>query len=198
MELRASSKAVEIHGLEDCPFAWQTRIAACEKGVSFEWLPFDETDPDPRVALHNPEGRTPLLVHGPVILTGAAIISLYLDEEFDGPSLQPNDPRERAANRLLMAELADLRMNELPLPTAATRARVDSGLRTLERELVAGAHRWLGGAYPSLADFELWPTLALLQAKGIPMPVHLPCTATYWDRVQMRASYRDTKPSWAR
>jgi glutathione S-transferase len=93
--------AVEIHGLGACPLPWQTRIAAYEKGGSFDWLPFDAADPDPRLALSNPARESPLLVHGHIVLMGAPIISLYLDEEFDGLPLQPDDPRLRAESRLL-------------------------------------------------------------------------------------------------
>lgn len=36
---------IELHGRSKCPFAWRTRIAAFEKGVPFEWIPFDVPAP---------------------------------------------------------------------------------------------------------------------------------------------------------
>ena len=52
---------IEIHGYTLCPFAWRCRLAASEKGVSFDWLPADIPEPDPRSKAHNPNKRSQCL-----------------------------------------------------------------------------------------------------------------------------------------
>jgi len=52
---------LEIHGKQECPFAWRVRLTAREKGIAFEWIPHDARSPDPRASQHNPQQRSPLL-----------------------------------------------------------------------------------------------------------------------------------------
>ena len=73
-------KQIELHGKVACPYAWRTRLAAFEKGVSFDYIAFDAPTPDPRAAQHNPEQRSPLLVHGEFRLTESGVIAQYIEE----------------------------------------------------------------------------------------------------------------------
>jgi glutathione S-transferase len=52
----------------------------------------------------------------------------------------------------------------------------------------------LCGAAPSRADLEIWPFLAYLELKGGLAVDQLPRVARYWERVQARPSFRETKP----
>ena len=72
----------EIHGKQDCPFAWRVRIVAREKGLPFEWIPFDVPRPDPRAEKNNPERKSPKLVEDGFQLTESLVIAEYLDEAY--------------------------------------------------------------------------------------------------------------------
>ncbi len=73
-------------------------LALAEKGVPYEsiytdLLSFDQHRPE-YLAI-NPDGTIPALVHGERMLTESTPMMEYVDEEFPGPPLRPDDPRER-------------------------------------------------------------------------------------------------------
>jgi len=73
-------------------------LALMEKGVAFEshyldLLKFDQHQPD-YLAI-NPQGTIPAMVHGERVLTESTAIMEYVNEEFPGPRLMPEDPRDR-------------------------------------------------------------------------------------------------------
>jgi glutathione S-transferase len=184
---------IEIHGYTLCPFAWRTRLAAHEKGVSFEWFPADVPEPDPRSKQHNPNKRSPLMRHGNFTVTDSQVIIQYIDEAFEGPPLQPEGARPRAQMRLTMIELSSIVFDERKDMDDESRARTSAALATLEAKLSDDVP-WLGGTAPNRADLDIWPFLATLQRKNALDTEKLPRVARYWERVQARASYRDTNP----
>jgi glutathione S-transferase len=184
---------IEIHGYKHCPFAWRARLAAHEKGVSFDWFAADVPEPDPRSKEHNPNKRSPLMRHGDFTVTDSAVIAQYIDEAFDGPPLQPEGARERALMRLTLLELGGIQFDGRKDLDDETRARTGAALAKLEAKLSDDAP-WLCGATPSRADLEIWPFLALLEQKGGLVADQLPRVARYWERVQARDSFRATRP----
>src|ERR1700694_4633085 len=96
---------LEIHGKRGCPFAWRVRLAAREKGASFEWVPFDVPSPDARALHHNPERRSPFLWDAGFTLVESIVIAEYIEESCDGTALLPAGPKERAQARLLLTTL---------------------------------------------------------------------------------------------
>ena len=184
---------VEIHGYKLCPFAWRARLAAHEKGVSFEWFPADVPEPDPRSKEHNPNKRSPLMRHRDFTVTDSQVIIQYIDEAFDGPPLQPEGAKPRAQMRLTMIELNGIMVDGRKDMDDESRARTGAALATLEAKL-SDDLPWLGGAEPNRADLDIWPFLAMLHGKSALDTEKLPRVARYWERVQARPSYRDTTP----
>jgi glutathione S-transferase len=191
---------IELHGRMACPFAWRTRLAATEKGVTFEYIPHDAPQPDPRAAERNPDQRSPLLIHGDVRLTESIVIAQYIDEAFPGRALVPSDPVERARMRTSLIELvskleADARDGVVATPEV--RARAASGYQLVDQKLADG-RPWLGGDAPLLSDLVIWPNLAALDLRlAITIPAAQRRTQEYWERARQRPSYRQTRPEWA-
>src|SRR5205807_7686116 len=75
-----TGRVIEIHGKRECPFAWRVRICAREKGLPFEWIPFDGPDPDPRAVRHKPEKKSPKRWEDGFELLESSVILRYLDE----------------------------------------------------------------------------------------------------------------------
>lgn len=191
------TSVIEIHGRLACPFAWRARLAAAEKGVAFDWVPFDAEPPDAR-AERNPARRSPLLIHGDVQLTESAVIAQYIDEAFPGPALMPAQPAPRARARIDIAELAKLEADTRPgtVPTPEVRTRINQGYELLDKKLADG-RAWLGGETPNLADLLIWPFLAGIGLRlGLTIPAELARASAYWQRVVERPSYRSTRPQW--
>ena len=70
-------------------------IALLEKGVDFtshytDLLNFDQHEPE--YLEMNPNGTIPTLVHDGYVLTESSQMGEYIDAEFEGPSLRPEDP----------------------------------------------------------------------------------------------------------
>lgn len=191
-------KQLELHGKVVCPYAWRTRLAASEKGVSFDYIAFDAPDPDPRAAQHNPEQRSPLLVHGGFRLTESGVIAQYIEEAFPGPALLPAAPTARALMRIDIAELGKLEADtrEGAVATPEVRARIQQAYELLERKLADG-RSWLAGESPGLSDLMIWPQLAGLNIKlGLVIPESLARATAYYARVIRRGSFRETRPPW--
>jgi glutathione S-transferase len=184
---------IEIHGYKLCPFAWRSRLAASEKGVSFDWFPADVPEPHPLSKEHNPNKRSPLMRHGDFTVTDSAVIAQYIDEAFQGPPLQPEDPKARAQMRLTMIELGGIMFDGRKDLDDEARARTGAALAKLEAKLSDDVP-WLCGGTPSRADLEIWPFLAYFEQKGGLVLDQLPRVARYWERVQTRDSFRVTTP----
>ncbi|MEX2525311.1 MAG: glutathione S-transferase family protein [Gammaproteobacteria bacterium] len=69
-----------------------------EKGVEFEYhhinlLEFEQHSPE--YLRINPSGTVPTLIHDGMTFTESTPLCEYIDNVFDGPSLQPDDPMDR-------------------------------------------------------------------------------------------------------
>lgn len=73
-------------------------LTLAEKGVAYESHYVDLLKQDqhrPEYLKINPDGTIPTLVHDGRVLTESTPMMEYIDEAFPGPSLRPDDPRER-------------------------------------------------------------------------------------------------------
>src|SRR5207244_7614258 len=127
--VRKFTSMLEIHGKQECPFAWRVRLAAREKGIAFEWIPHDVGSPDPRASQHNPQQRSPLLWDEGFPLVESLVIAQYIDESREGRALLPGRAKERARMRELTATVAA--KSEIPPRHArdanAARRRISEG-----------------------------------------------------------------------
>ena len=190
---------IELHGKVGCPFAWRTRLCAFEKGVAFDYIAFNVPDPDPRAARHNPDRRSPLLVHDDFRLSESSVIAQYIDEAFEGRPLVPRTARERARMRVDSAELGKLETDTRAgaVLTPEGRTRLAQGYELLESKLADG-RGWHGGDEPGLSDLLLWPLLIGLQYRvGVPVPEGRERVAAYLARARQRESVLQTRPPWA-
>ncbi len=188
--------AIEIHGRDKCPYAWRARIAAAEKGIDYEWLPYDVPSPDPRAGAHNADKKSPKLVHGDFSIIESMVISQYLNESHPGAALEPLDAKARAqarVNQTLLARIEGDTRPDQPV-TDEHRKKVGQGFEALEGVLADG-RAFVGGESPGLADVQIWPFLAGWQSKGVTIPESLPKATAYWKRVQARPSFEKTRPS---
>jgi glutathione S-transferase len=184
---------LEIHGKKDCPFAWRVRLVARQRGIEFEWIPGDILDPDPRSVEHNPERKSPLLWDDRFSLAESVVIAQYLDESREGRRLTPENAKERARARLLLATVVkdlEIAPSHEQSRDAATR-KVREGHAAIDRVLSDG-RPYLAGNSVLLPDLMLWPFLALQERDGVPpAPSH---AAAYWRRVNQTPALVATRP----
>jgi glutathione S-transferase len=171
---------VTVYGFPISTYVNVVRLVLAHKGVPFEFRDLEAEMGEPgHLALH-PFGGVPILDHDGFRIYETAAIASYVDEAFDGPSLQPTNAKARermhqwisALNsyyypyiafhlgheRLIYPALGiapDEKVVAVALPKIAT------GLDVMEAELSRG-HDYLVGDQPTLADFFLLPTMTTL------------------------------------
>ena len=193
--VRKFTSMLEIHGKQECPFAWRARLTAREKGIAFEWIPHDVGSPDPRASQHNPQQRSPLLWDEGFPLVESLVIAQYIDESREGRALLPGRAKERARMRELTATVAaKLEITPSHARDAnAARRRIGEGHAMLDAALSDG-RAWLGGDAPMLPDLMVWPFLALQERDGAAIPAQLQRACAFWARAKERDSLRETRP----
>jgi glutathione S-transferase len=194
---------VTVYGFPISTYVNIVRMVLTEKGVPFD---FQDLEPDmggPRhLALH-PFNRVPILEHDGFRLYETSAIILYVDEAFDGPSLQPRDVRERGVmHRWLSAVNAyyypymayHLGHERIVFPNlgiapdekvvAAALPKVKTCLEVLEAELEANGDHLVGGRL-TLADFAVLPSITTLSRTPEGEAMLAPCerVRAWWSRM---------------
>jgi len=191
------------------------RLAMEEKGVDYVLVEVDFIGSgmtDEHLA-RQPFGKVPAFEHDGLMLYETQAIERYVDEAFDGPSLQPSTPADRARMTQIISiidsytyprTVGDLVIQRLVQPMLGGAAdesiieaalpEVDKSMRELERML--GDQEYLAGRALSLADLHLAPIFAYFvdtpESKGI--LENKPNLNAWWQRVGSRASMTKTQP----
>jgi glutathione S-transferase len=167
------------------PFAWKVWLTLEHKQLPYELrlLSFDQGDTEkPEFLALSPRGKVPTLVDEGFALWESSAILEYLEERFPTPALLPKDAKTRAVARRIANEAdsylypAQRRLFELTVYSqdgdaqAIELAKEDVSRETsrFERYLTA---EYFAGAL-SLADFTVYPIVALLQRLDVRRPEH--------------------------
>lgn len=91
---------IKIHGLPFSTYTCTVLMTCIEKGAPFELdktglNPFSDVRKRPHIDRH-PFGKIPAIRDGDFLLFETSAICRYIDDKFDGPSLVPAGPRDRA------------------------------------------------------------------------------------------------------
>jgi glutathione S-transferase len=169
-----------VYGLARSVYTRVVRLALEEKGLAYALEEVEIFTPDGAPASHrerHPFGRIPVLRHGEFLLYETAAITRYVDEGFDGPSLQPRDPRGRARMNQIIGILDAYAYRPMvwgvfvPRVLGAARAAreedVTKALAACATSLRALAglmaeQQFLAGSELSLADLHAFPMLKYL------------------------------------
>lgn len=207
--------AIELHGYQFSVYAWVARLALHEKRATYAWVevnPFAIPLPDGYLARH-PFGRVPVLIHDGFAIYETSAITRYVDEAFEGPSLQPSDPRQRARMSQIVSvtdSYADWPLVRQVFSHGVFRPRAgrpfepaefESGLAAAPRVLGALEGLSSGGSFlvgdsMTLADIHLAPMIAYFIAhpRGEETLHAFPHLARWWAQMAAGQAMRDTHP----
>lgn len=199
-----------LYGADYSVYVRIARLALIEKGVDHDRQPVDIFSPNDVPDFYrnlHPFGKIPALDHGGFVLFETGAITRYVDEAFDGPPLQPADPRRRAvmnqvigiADSYLYSDLVwgiyvecvekparGDTVDQQRLADAVTRASHALGVIT---GFVRDAP-WMAGSEISLADFHLAPMFDYLfkAPAGHELLARYPRLGDWWQAISARAS----------
>lgn len=165
---------IKIYGPAPSSYVRTTRMTLVEKGVDYDLEPI-QFGTDELRALH-PYSKVPILRHGDVHLYETQAIVRYIDAQFDGPSLVPNDNATMALmeqwisvlNCYLYGNIVTQYCFEYIRPKGDNgqpdKARIEKALPQVEHDLglldkgLEGKD-WLVGTF-SLADLMVAPVIS--------------------------------------
>ncbi|TPM54320.1 glutathione S-transferase family protein [Mesorhizobium sp. B2-2-4] len=200
-----------LYGADYSVYVRITRMALEEKGVDYELVPVDVFAAEGIPGWyfeHHPFGRIPAFEHDGFRLFEASAITRYVDEAFDGPPLQPNDPRGRARMNQIIGMLDAYGYRAMVWDVAVERlekaspdeALIVSGLRQAGAVLqVLSSLRspgpWLLGNQLTLADLHAAPIIGYFVrvAEGRKLLARFADIQDWWDCIAKQASFARTE-----
>ena len=206
-----------VYGPAYSTYVRSARLALEEKGVDYDLVEFDFlTGPMPEEQIRRqPFAKVPAFEHDGFSLYEVSAINRYVDEVFDGPSLQPSDSRQRARMNQIISiidsytypcMLGQLVIQRLVVPMLGNQADESAIRAALPRvEKCAGVLAGLRGDQTymasndqvTLADLHLIPIYDYFRntPESGPILEQHPGLAAWWDAVSGRDSVSKTQPS---
>jgi len=160
---------VRIHGFLLSTWTRTAVMTCIEKGIDHQLVPLARGSAE-HEALH-PFTRMPILEHDGMVLIEGLAITGFIDEVFDGPSLQPADPGARARMREWMSLCGDYVFRDVVRTIPRGRPASDEELATaravlerLDARMPPGP--FLVGDSLTLADLYLAPQVSNAREKA--------------------------------
>ena len=204
-----------LHGDRPSVYVRVARLTLAEKGVAYNQVevnPFAGDLAGDYLALQ-PFNRVPTLVHDGFVLYETGAITRYIDRAFDGPPLQPADPRALARMDQIIGIVdsyaywplvRQVYVNAVGLPRRGQTGdprEIASGLAAAAKVLAAlegltADAAFLVGPAPSLADLHLLPMIAYFgeAADGAALLARHPRLQNWFTRIKTRPSFAATDP----
>lgn len=200
-----------VYGADYSVYVRIVRLVLAEKDIDYELVPVDvfAADGIPDWYLeHHPFGRIPAFEHDGFRLFETSAIARYVDKVFEGPALQPADPRGRARMNQIIGMLDAYAYRSMVWDVAVERlekeapdeALIASGLSQASKALqtlsaLKAPGPWLLGDQLTLADLHAAPIIGYFVkvAEGQKLLAEFADIRDWWTRIAARASFAGTE-----
>lgn len=160
---------MRLYSMRFCPYAERAMIALQAKKIPFEVININLAEKPEWYVKTNPLTKVPSIEHDGKLIYESLVCAEYLDEVFNsGKKILPNDPYERAKQRMLIERLSVLSSSLYPLyrnlqDTAAIE-KLENAYKLYEQLL---HHDFFAGNQVGYVDYMIWPWVERLSALDI-------------------------------
>jgi glutathione S-transferase len=197
---------MKIYGFPLSPFVRKVVVTAREKGLDYELVPANPSQPSEEFLKVSPFSKIPALSDGDFCLADSTAIVTYLEAKYPEPALLPAEPKargravwfEEVCDTVLIPAGAPIVVNRFLRPqifgidgdeeaAKAAEEAVKKPLDYLEKELDGG---WLDGEF-SIGDLATACALKTLSYTGWSLdPARYPKLAAWYERVCARPAWQ--------
>jgi glutathione S-transferase len=205
-----------VHGPGYSTYVRTTRMTLEEKGIAYDLREFDFMQGMPEEHLkRHPFGKVPAFEHDGFMLYETAAITRYVDEGFEGPSLQSIEvhARTRMAQIICIIDsytygpvLGQIVIQRLVVPMmngTPDEAAIEAALPAARKALgvlegLIGDQPFVAGNTLSLADLHLAPILAYFSGtpEGEKVLADTPNLRRWFDNISARPTFASTAPQF--
>ncbi|XP_019580635.2 glutathione S-transferase omega-1 isoform X1 [Rhinolophus sinicus] len=162
---------IRVYSMRFCPFAERTRLVLKAKGIPHEVININLKNKPDWFFKKNPFGLVPVLENrqGQLVYE-SAITCEYLDEVYPGKKLLPEDPYEKACQKMtfeLFSKIPPLVGRFLRSKNKEDRSGIKEEFRKefskLEEVLTNKKTTFFGGNSLSMIDYLIWPWFERLE-----------------------------------
>uniref|UniRef100_K9IZ65 Glutathione S-transferase omega n=1 Tax=Desmodus rotundus TaxID=9430 RepID=K9IZ65_DESRO len=163
---------IRVYSMRFCPFAERTRLVLAAKGIKHEVININLKNKPEWFFEKNPFGLVPVLENSQgQLIYESAITCEYLDEVYPGKKLLPEDPYEKACQKMvfeLFSKVPSLIGSFIRSKNKEDCSGLKEELRKefskLEEVLTSKKTTFFGGNSLSMIDYLIWPWFERLEA----------------------------------
>ena len=194
MALIANRKSVmTLFSTDNDIHCHRVRIVLAEKGINFEVVNVNPSNPPEDLIELNPYGGVPVLVDRELVLYDAQVIMEYLDERFPHPPLMPVDPVSRGRTRMTLRRIQhdwDVLVDKITAGTdVAQSAKELKESLTIVSPIFEQKPFFMSDEF-SLMDCAVAPILWRLSAFGVELPPQAKAIKEYAERLFEQDSFQ--------
>jgi glutathione S-transferase len=198
---------MKIYGFPLSPFVRKVVVAAREKGLAYELIPANPSQPTEEFLTVSPFSKIPALSDGDFCLADSTAIITYLEAKYPEPALLPAEPKargravwfEEVADTVLIPAGAPIVVNRFLRPkifgTEGDEAAAKAGEEAVKKPLAylegaVGQGGCLDGEF-SVGDVAVACTIKTLSYTGWSLDsATYPKLAAWYDRVTQRSAWQ--------
>ena len=187
MALIANRKSVmTLFSTDNDIHCHRVRIVLAEKGINFEVVNVNPSNPPEDLIELNPYGGVPVLVDRELVLYDSQVIMEYLDERFPHPPLMPVDPVSRGRTRMTLRRIQndwDVLVDKITTGTDVAQSAKELKESLTVISPIFEQKPFFMSDELSLMDCAVAPILWRLSAFGVELPPQAKAIKEYAERL---------------